>query len=731
MKNQFLLMLSLFFYFEFGTEIKSQGGWISQELQLTMKGTHLASTASDCLIHTKADSRYVYIFDIGKKKWTEVDLGSRQNIKAVDAGNHVVFAYSDSLLIAYSSLTSTNSVTGYSGNIISPQGTKAGSRGYGCGDKAVYVWTDQNILYVFDGLTGEWKWFDYGETENATGASNFWCGDNYVAGIFHRSYPDKHKNVVYSLVTGTFNKTENGGVYYSSSGGTSMTGGFVSTYGESADMVLLAGYSAYTNQFYIIEEYKPYIYLFLGNWDENWINLKRRNVYGYNIMRGDDQTREVTINTFDTKKASWFTHSFSFQTNEMESLSTLRVGGNTSICSISGKDGSVTFYIYSGETGSYHISQPGIYFNLQSYYFNTGNTFSSALDRWSNAWFKNTRTGFSQLITFNEGEFGNIAFSSDYISFCQYGSSQSAMDIWFYNSITDRSSKININKDVYPHFSFSPYSYIFMPASPENTAVFYSAVKDSIIPFSTLLADNNSTYGTEGIFSWLQNSTSCLIFDAANLRLLELNTKPINYGISDSLILFRSGNIYDVYDASNGILTSSFDLGGIAGLNYNGGNILLIANNNYSKYYVFQKTKTEWTELIPEGNHVFEYTGKNVALVARSTKLYAFVPEGFTKIKDENIIPVSNFLFQNYPNPFNASTIISWRSAAAGRHTLKIFDILGNEIATLVDEFRPAGNHRVDFNYFPSLFRGLASGVYFYQLRIGNYIQTKKMILMK
>lgn len=87
---------------------------------------------------------------------------------------------------------------------------------------------------------------------------------------------------------------------------------------------------------------------------------------------------------------------------------------------------------------------------------------------------------------------------------------------------------------------------------------------------------------------------------------------------------------------------------------------------------------------------------------------------------------VDFILFQNYPNPFNPSTTISWQLPVGNWQTLKIYDVLGNEIATLVDEFKPAGKYEV---YFDAL--GLSSGIYFYQLKVENYIETKKMQLMK
>ena len=89
-------------------------------------------------------------------------------------------------------------------------------------------------------------------------------------------------------------------------------------------------------------------------------------------------------------------------------------------------------------------------------------------------------------------------------------------------------------------------------------------------------------------------------------------------------------------------------------------------------------------------------------------------------------IPKEYALAQNYPNPFNPSTIINWEMPQAGLVTLKIYDVLGREIVTLINEELNAGNHEATFNA-----SGISSGIYFYQLKANNYIQTKKMILMK
>ena len=94
----------------------------------------------------------------------------------------------------------------------------------------------------------------------------------------------------------------------------------------------------------------------------------------------------------------------------------------------------------------------------------------------------------------------------------------------------------------------------------------------------------------------------------------------------------------------------------------------------------------------------------------------------------ENNLPFNFSLSNNYPNPFNPSTIISYQLPISGHVSLKFYDMLGRDVATLVDEFQNAGTHNSQFSILNSQ---LSSGIYFYTIRAGNFIQTKKMILIK
>ena len=91
-----------------------------------------------------------------------------------------------------------------------------------------------------------------------------------------------------------------------------------------------------------------------------------------------------------------------------------------------------------------------------------------------------------------------------------------------------------------------------------------------------------------------------------------------------------------------------------------------------------------------------------------------------------NEIPNEYSLNQNYPNPFNPSTNIEYSIPEASFVQLKVYDILGNEVATLVNEEQSAGTYRADF-----FADNLASGLYVAQLRTGNFLKTIKMTLLR
>ena len=102
------------------------------------------------------------------------------------------------------------------------------------------------------------------------------------------------------------------------------------------------------------------------------------------------------------------------------------------------------------------------------------------------------------------------------------------------------------------------------------------------------------------------------------------------------------------------------------------------------------------------------------------------VPVLPSSVEEGNIQPTEFNLFQNYPNPFNPNTKISYRLSVPGFVSLKVYDVLGNEIETLVNETKSAGDYQLDYYAYE-----LSSGIYYYKMSAGNVTLVRKMVLLK
>jgi len=109
---------------------------------------------------------------------------------------------------------------------------------------------------------------------------------------------------------------------------------------------------------------------------------------------------------------------------------------------------------------------------------------------------------------------------------------------------------------------------------------------------------------------------------------------------------------------------------------------------------------------------------------SQNTLLCTEVPAGVNSSGSN--VPNDTKLYQNYPNPFNPNTVISYSLTASKNVALKIYDVLGNEVASLVNSRQNAGDYSVEFNA-----GNLASGTYYYSLEAGDYREVKKMVVVK
>ena len=134
------------------------------------------------------------------------------------------------------------------------------------------------------------------------------------------------------------------------------------------------------------------------------------------------------------------------------------------------------------------------------------------------------------------------------------------------------------------------------------------------------------------------------------------------------------------------------------------------------------------TQMVPDQVEGVDATESYFYVATYGAGLHIYEnPYGITTSQhSQNALPDNYILNQNYPNPFNPSTTIQYSIPEGGNVSLKIFNTLGEEVAELVNEYQQANTYMVNFNG-----ENLSSGIYFYQIRAGEYTETKKMVIIK
>lgn len=235
----------------------------------------------------------------------------------------------------------------------------------------------------------------------------------------------------------------------------------------------------------------------------------------------------------------------------------------------------------------------------------------------------------------------------------------------------------------------SYFKYAFGLQAQNDTSIILQQVLKPLKPksFNLILPeDSTSTFQTNINFRW--NSTYSL---------------NLNDVVKYKLVISRDSGFNNLFYVKDNLPSSSFDY------NFNG----------TGQFF--------WK--------VIAYTSDSTLTESNSFLLTILI----TNNEDKTQFPFEYKLEQNYPNPFgkaiqsdNTSTKISWQTPVSGWQTLKVYDILGKEIATLVDEYRKAGYYEIEFPNVETVnVLSLPSGVYFYRLTSGNYSEVKKMILSR
>lgn len=262
---------------------------------------------------------------------------------------------------------------------------------------------------------------------------------------------------------------------------------------------------------------------------------------------------------------------------------------------------------------------------------------------------------------------------------------------------------------------------------PFNNSNLGTAVSDTSgwTDVVTIYFDITNVNGLANLY-WLSSSPFWGIYDDDNLSLLEPNIfQNIIYTYDVTAPQLVSASLLDSVSLE---IEFTEPLDSVSALNIsnysidNGIGILGISRStNQNKLLINTEAHTFGYQYTITVNNVLDLSGNLIS--ANNNSAEYSLP--LSSVGTDNL-PTHFLLSQNYPNPFNPSTKINWQTPVGGHQSLKVYDVLGNEVATLVDEFKPAGNYEVLFES-----ESLASGIYIYRLQTSGFTETKKMVLLR
>jgi hypothetical protein len=681
-----------------------------------------SDAGGNCVGTVPASSQYAFFFDINISSWTEVNLGAVHNFLGLDACGNVVIAYSDNIVIGYSSITSTWDTISYSGAALSP--TQNGlHRSWGCSENLAYFVTDAEY-FVFDGDLGSWQSLAITMPATFYGVGFFWAEEDYCGVVLNVSVPDHNKNLMYSLHTHSFNQIDQGGDYNHDYSG--MTHGFVAKYTSGTDNNLY-GYSAHNNTVTEITINGHIIYGSNDRGSADKMTEKTVATFGYNVVNSPT-SRTAYMKGYDTRTGTWTEDNLNFDPTDWYGITSWTNGGTFSVASNSNyTTGHTYIVIYNGLNGEF-VTKSLSLTSFQGYVI--GGTVFAATDD-DSIFFYSLEGDTSQTVP-RRWQSSQWYPADNYFVMYTYDSSVSdSMDLYIYHGPNNNANHTTTWRtgQIYS----TPYFCAFATGGPGNHSYFYSGILDNLSSFSFPAGTTPGFYPNEKMLQ-IHATDLTVTYNAETEILID---KPYTLGgvPGKNAVLARNGSFdMEAYSAETGnwsTFTIDQYLQGCTTNNLVGLAECMDGPTWSHRFYAYNGYSNNIVFLDPVGNQVNLYpqrVGDETIIVVRDTTIYAFDPFGVNSVEenDTKLMPEKYHLSQNYPNPFNPITNIQFSIPKTGFVTLKIYNLLGQEVDILVSEKMDSGTHKSIWNASE-----LASCVYFYKLQAGSFVQTRKLILMK
>ncbi|MFI5144082.1 MAG: T9SS type A sorting domain-containing protein [Ignavibacteria bacterium] len=272
-------------------------------------------------------------------------------------------------------------------------------------------------------------------------------------------------------------------------------------------------------------------------------------------------------------------------------------------------------------------------------------------------------------------------------------------------------------------------------------ALHYDRVSDQIFTVDSASIQSNGTYSLIHVLP--QDSIYIMAFENDESMLVFVPTYyPSSTTWQNATVLYPTGNLSNidvlVYRINN--TGGSYHIGGHVYINYNNPLVALKDAivyakiiNEFKSYSVTDYSGFYQVDSLPSGMYTLiverighEIMKKSVVISNYSKDSIDITPNLTEMVHDGNIIPVKYWLGNNYPNPFNPVTRISFGIPKEANTKLVIYDITGREVSELINKELNAGNYTINWNA-----ANYSSGIYFYKLESGDFVRTKKMVVLK
>ncbi len=714
-----------------GSALSQQSYWVSTKLPGQLPQNYEYALGETCIIFADDTSQAVYAFDITYADWQVLLVPTQLDWIDATADGNAAMVYNDSVVVGYSAVTHSFSAINYTGSLISLSGDE-----YGCIDNFAFFVTDQ-LFYVFDVEDAQWHSFSYtppGSTQLGGGVRG---KKDYIYLDLWILNSSPHTMVAYSLITKTFAQLTEPDLYYFRE----LDHGYTFNRGYSTPPFLCGGYSAFTGQFKI-KTHDRYITEIWASVYEELVSPVICNLFVTNEqISGNDYMYYMWVFNTMTGDFAEYTFEYTYNGSSNDPIGNV-CGGQTAYVIIRNVDAGdkLEFLVYSAESNSFtYFETPLFYWGFCS--FDAGGLM---IDGWDQQIYYlydvQTQNYFTHPVEWTQGispgadarglsNYWNVfAYTETYddtVHVFSYTRSNAGMDAFdivgrasssayrgseFYGLlITDLGVPVKI-------FLYSPSHNVWTEKDLESTS--YRGGKGNYFYANYSNLDQTYFYDAqtnqEHWFTSAQLSSYVLSLDSI-FYMYSCDGKYIGYSMHKHA-------------------TGEYTISRFPGQQWNGYIVLCHNGSSGNRYehllYDGYNNIFAPLTLTPEqGIRKSSWpSGKTALVTTENGYLFAYSPNAAVEVDEDQINP-GKFqfkLYPNYPNPFNPATSIKYSIAEEQFVTLKVYDILGNEVATLVNGKEPAGNHEVVFNA-----SRLSSGVYFYQIRTSGYNETKKMLYLK